>query len=120
MKRDMDLVRAIMIKVAEKLPPIGYLQDRVSIEGYDAATIDGHIALLIEAGFLEGKVNKAANVVAITGLPWRGHDFIDAAKDDTIWSRAKALVLKHSTSVSFDVLLELLKAEAKNRLGLGS
>jgi hypothetical protein len=120
MNRDMDLVRAILSKVAEKLPPIGYLQDRVSIEGYDAATIDGHIALLIEAGFLEGKVNKAANVVAITGLPWKGHDFIDAARDDTTWAKAKATILKHGASLSFDVLLEVLKAEGKKRLGLGS
>jgi hypothetical protein len=118
MKRDMDLVRAIMNEVADRLPPMGHMQDRVSIEGYDAATIDGHIELLIEAGLLEGRVNKGQKVIVITGLPWTGHDFIDAARDNTIWSKVKASMLKHVTSVSFDVFLELLKAEGKKRLGL--
>ena len=108
-----------MNEVAEKLPPIGYLQDRVSIEGYDAATIDGHIALLIEAGLLDGKVSQAAHTAAITGLPWKGHDFIAAAKDDTTWAKAKSTVLKHGASLPFDLLLEWLKAEGKKRLGLG-
>jgi len=120
MKRDMDLARAIMNEVEEKLPPMGNLESRVSIEGYDPAIIDGHIELLIEADLLEGRVNKAAKMIVITGLPWKGHDFISAAKDNTIWAKAKSTILKHGASLPFDVLLEWLKAETKNHLGLGS
>lgn len=118
MKRDMDLVRAIMNEVAEKLPPMSHLQERLSIDGYDSATIDGHLELLIEAGLLEGRVNKPAKVVVITGITWNGHDFIAAAKSDTTWAKAKASMVKHGASLPFDLLLELLKSEAKSLFGL--
>jgi Hypothetical protein (DUF2513) len=113
----MDLVRAILNEVEEKLPAIGPMANRVTVEGYDSATIDGHIEIMIEAGLLKGK-GLGAGGIMVTGLPWAGHDFIGAAKDNTIWAKAKGSILKHGSSISFDLLLEWLKAEGRQRFGL--
>jgi Hypothetical protein (DUF2513) len=121
MKRDMDLVRAILNEVEMKLPPMGGMREP-EIDGYDQGTIFAHVELLHDAGLINARIMRGANhqgAVHIIGLTWAGHDFIDAAKDNTIWNKVKASVFKHATSVPFDVLLELLKAEAKKQLGLG-
>jgi hypothetical protein len=45
-----------------------------------------------------------------------GHDFLDAARDATIWSEAKDKALKPGVSWAFSMLAEFLKAEAKAHL----
>jgi len=51
-------------------------------------------------------------------VTWNGHEFLNAAKDATIWEKAKATLFKTSTSITFDLLVEWLKAEARQKLGL--
>lgn len=120
MKRDFDLIRLIL-KDIESLPA-GYYTNDFKYDGeYDQATIYGHIDLLIEEKFINGIAHKSSgNVdrIHVTGLTWKGHDFIDAAKDDTLWNKAKETILKPTAAITFTILLEWLKKEAKNQLGL--
>ena len=120
MKRDMDLVRAILNVIEEQhLPNTGNWAP--TIEGYDAATILAHVELLNDAGLLKAKIMKGlggSGGAHITGITWAGYEFINAAKDETIWVKAKSAILKHGSSMTFDLLLELLKAETRKRLGL--
>ena len=74
-------------------------------------------ANLVTAADISSKDDKSPNAI-LTGLSWLGHEFLDAAKDDTIWSKAKKTVLKSTAGITFDVLLEWLKAEVKGRIGL--
>jgi hypothetical protein len=60
MKRDMDLVRAILNEVETKLPPIGGMREPV-VDGYDPATIFAHVELLHEAGLLNARIMRGAN-----------------------------------------------------------
>ena len=63
-----------------------------------------------------------------TGLPspygiviemtWKGHDFLDATKDETVWDKARQTILKPAAGIAFDVLVDWLKAQAKLRLGI--
>ncbi len=97
-----------------------YLQD---LGGeYEPATIYAHIELLLEEDFIKGKIHKnhdnIIDALHITGLTWKGHDFIDAAKDESIWMKAKETILKPTVSITFSLLLEWLKEEAKKKLGL--
>jgi hypothetical protein len=120
MKRDLDLVRLILKEIEEKQPPGIAIQD-ISIDGYDRQTVYAHIGLMANAGLLNGEVieGMVGNVgVIIRGLTWNGHDFIAAATDESIWTKTKTTVAKHGPAVTFDVLLEMLKAEIRMRLGL--
>jgi hypothetical protein len=98
MKRDFDLIRRIM-KHIETLQPGNFADENSFTEylglakEYDKATICEHIELLIEEKFIKGKVHRnhdnVIDAVHITGLTWQGHDFIGAAKDESIWKKAK-------------------------------
>jgi hypothetical protein len=119
MKRDFDLIRRIMTDIEEK--PAGLQIRSLTYPEYDQATIYQHINLLINENFINGITHKTAariDAIIINGLTWKGHDFIDAAKDDTLWKKAKETILKPTVSMTFTILLEWLKEEAKKKLGL--
>jgi hypothetical protein len=118
MKRDFDLIRRILIDIQDM--PAGTFCQVIAYPGeYDPATISEHVALLIDSALINGEMIKAFDSIdgfLITGLTWKGHDFIDAAKDNSIWNKAKQTVLKPTVSITFDLLLEWLKAQAKQIL----
>ena len=123
MKRNADLIREIAI-ATEKLPFNGELR---SLEGIDAETFFEHVKLMDEAGLLDCLLIKPFNPsppeAIITGLTWDGHDFLDAARSDALWKRAKESVIGPTMSWTFSILKEWLKAESKTSLpalrGLG-
>ena len=120
MIRDFDLIRKILLVVQAN--PAGTGTISVSFEGeYPQNLVNEHAELLIEAGLLKGRALRGGNglgPVAIEGLTWAGHDFIDAAKDETIWAKAKTTVLKPAVAVTFDALLQWLKRQVLDSLGL--
>jgi len=124
MKRNFDLIRRIMVHV-EKVPP-NHFVDEVSLQylsdEYGQEIVLQHVKLLMEENFLKGKIhqnhNDVIDKIRITEITWKGHDFIEAAQDDSIWNKAKETVLKPTVSITFSLLLEWLKQEAKIKLGL--
>lgn len=69
---------------------------------------------LIDANFIEGNGILPHDVRNLR-LTWAGHDFLDAARDDTIWNMAKDKFLKPGISWTFAILVEWLKAEARKK-----
>jgi hypothetical protein len=101
--------------------PAGNPCQNLSYPGeYDRATIVEHVALLIEECLVKGEIYQVwpDNSFLIDGLTWKGHDFIEAAKDDSIWLKATKTLFLPTVSITFDLLLQWLKAEAKQKLGL--
>jgi len=49
-------------------------------------------------------------------LSWHGHDFIDAVRDEGIWSKTKRSVAETSGSVPFEVLKQLATAFLKKKI----
>jgi len=87
MKRDMDLVRAILKKISDHDDPYG-LNGIPEIEGYSNQLVSYHIGILSDAGLLTANpLNESGvgfeNYFEIN-LTRQGQDFIDAAKDETI------------------------------------
>ena len=125
MKRNFDLVRHIMARI-ESVRPGSFTDETTYLHDlggeYEPVTIYAHIELLLEEKFIKGKIHKnhddIIDALHITGLTWKGHDFVDASKDESIWMKAKETILKPTVSITFSLLLEWLKEEAKKKLGL--
>jgi Hypothetical protein (DUF2513) len=121
MKRDVDLQRSILLFVEGHSPPHGGLDKPLAISGYDRETVFAHAELLIEDGLIDGRVLRGmvgfvdVHVLKLTSA---GHDAIAAAKDDTRWQKAKKTLIEKGVSVTFSVLVELLKLEARKHAGL--
>jgi len=81
-----------------------------------------HSALLIEAGLVHGEIVLDGNgqpVGTVTlRLTWAGHEFLDAARNDTIWHKAGERIKKSGVDVTISLLKELLDQLLKQSLGL--
>lgn len=119
MKRDMDLVRQILLALEGDQHA-----DAQSKARYEHATIAYHAALLIEAGLVEGTTTKDTEGMPagyfLRRMTWAGHDFLDSMRDDTIWTKARESILKPIGGVAFEVLKEWLRAEMRHKLGLAN
>jgi hypothetical protein len=121
MKRDMDLIRSILLWIESQ--PEGHNTGwELSVPGYSADEVSYHVHLMGQAGLLVvepstsiGSKVPAAIPVSIT---WDRCDFLAATKDDTVWAKARAKVIAPAGGVAFKLLLEWLMAEGKARLGL--
>jgi hypothetical protein len=116
MKRDMDVIRAIILNVEGDKYPYG---GRVNLPGVSEETCAYHVALMIDAGLVEGHVIKSIScpyaAAGIERLTSAGHDFCDGIKHDTIWNKAKGL----AGSLGLPVVVECVKVEAR-RLVFGA
>lgn len=121
MKRDMDLIRKILFEIERLYPFKDYRLETIEIENYDNFTIYYHLCLLKEADLIEGTEEPTINSQREfypTRLTWKGYDFLDAARNDTIWKQAKAFIKDKGMGLSFDVLKGVLILKAKQELGL--
>lgn len=119
MKRDMDLVRTILLTVEEKGLPRGFFQ--LDLPGYDQETVSHHVLLLGDAGLLEVQNRKLLNHFEVMPkrLTWAGHEFLDAARNDTVWNKAKDMVKEKGGAIPFEVLKALLVKLAASVFGIG-
>lgn len=120
MKRDMNLVREILMWAESR--EHGYAGSNPEIEGYSDEEVGYHVYLMEQAGLVNAadatSMDDDSPCALLQNLTWTGHEFIDASNDDSIWSKAKEKVLKPGVSMTFSLLLDWLKAEAKTKLGL--
>lgn len=127
MKRDMNLIRKLMIEVREKGEiGLGFQSSKVpevqdeSGNDYDRETILDHMMMLVECGLAEGTVKLTGPTTygTINRLTFAGHDFIEAASNETIWNKAMQKVRDAGSSVSISTLSAVMQQLAKSALGL--
>jgi hypothetical protein len=117
MKRDMDLVRAILIEI-EKFGTVQ--QYTLDIEGYEEQNVAYHVMLLKEASFILAAVAETSDrIIAYPiRLTWQGHEFLDNARDETRWNEAKKIAGQKGGSMAFDVIKGVLVQLALQTVGL--
>ena len=113
MKRDMDLIRQILLTLenAEEFEtPLN-----LTVDGYDENEIVYHVYLLDQAGLIKAFdfSNDTFPDWRASHLTWSGHEFLAAAKDDTRWKKAKALITKHGGTATFEIVKTLLTESLK-------
>src|SRR4051794_19325385 len=103
MKRDMDLARQILLALEENPESTGQQGVDVAIEGRSPVEISYHVMLLDEADLLEAM--DASDSEGLDWMPlrltWQGHEFLDAAKEEGIWQKAKAIVKQKTGGLAF-------------------
>ena len=124
MKRDPDLVRNILLALENKASSNDAITaKKMMIDGWSEEEVNYHLLLLVEAGYIRGKDSSSDNrtIVFVTRLTWEGHEFLDAARDDERWEKAKSSISKvggWSFEVIKPILIELAKDAIKASLGL--
>ena len=118
MKRDMDLVRTLLLRVEDMPMKAGSVygipwdSDFFNVEDHDHDDCIKHFELLVEAGFIAAPGTQGMTDFMITGLTWEGHEFIDSIRSPEVWDRTKAGMRKVG-GFGLDLMVQLAKAEGK-------
>jgi len=100
MKRDMDLLRSLLLKVEEQ-PPFGPFTTP-EVPGHSEDELYYHAKLAEDAGFVEADFMMDGFIV--TRLTYAGHEFLDAAREETLWNKAKQIVLSNAGTLTVEAL----------------
>lgn len=106
MKRDMDLVREILIHVSESNSPV---DASVFVDTHnDSEKIIYTIDIMKEAGLVKASIQKAFQVgyvsASINSLTWEGHDFLDSVRNDKVWKEVKKTISKVAGVTSITII----------------
>lgn len=109
MKRDMELVRELLLCVEAD----GNIEKLCEKHGHDV--VAGHVAILLDARLIVGSLfydrdqSRRNPDFVIVRLTWAGHEFLDNARDETVWNKVTSTIKNAATTASFEVLVEMLK-----------
>jgi hypothetical protein len=119
MKRDMDLARKILFAIESCDDPLGP-QSSLEVEGYADMVIAYHVKLLAQAGLIEAddvsEMGEDGFRWWAGSLTWEGHEFLEAARDDTRWNKTKRLVSDKAGGLMFEALKFALMQGIKSQL----
>lgn len=119
MKRDLDLVRQVLLQV-EALPAGPPAQYRTS--EIDDPVLLAHFELVIAAGLVNGKIARSqgtrGDVISISGLTWEGHEWIEMVRSQTVWNEIKSTLLQHGGALTYELTKAVARRILRARLGL--
>lgn len=118
MKRDMNLIREILLYV-ESTDETQLSGCALRIAGHDDQVVGRHVQLLAEAGLLHANVletDQGPVLAQVSRLSWAGHEFLDAARNEGVWSKTLAFLKHEGVTVPVEVLKTLLISQVKSWL----
>lgn len=118
MKRDMELIRKMILRIEDHLT--GWAPD-INIEGYTAAQIGYHAYLLVDSGLAVGDdltdSGDSGPCYSIKHLTPAGHDFADSVRSQYVWDEVMGDIQeKGLPSVTLDIAKKLLDKAIRKRL----
>ena len=125
MKRDMDLVRNILLAIESEDKSLDDIRLNLALDKLykdDAQKpsyeiIVGHIEIMEEAELVSVKFIRSMNShPAVSGLrmTWAGQEFLADARDEGVWANTK----EKAGDASFGVVKQVLAEIVKKTLGL--
>ena len=120
MKRDMNLVREILLAVEAREHGMGAAE--LNIEGHSQEEIGYHVYLMGKAGLLVAveitHLGSPSPEALASGLTWQGHDFLDAARDPSLWQKALDKIRTTGSALTIEIVKAVLVQLTRQQLGL--
>src|SRR5205807_3777956 len=96
MQRNMDLVRTILMRIEDS--PSGWASQPFGIAGFTPEQVGYHAHIMMEDGLIEAiditNMSSTGPEAVPQSLTWKGHEFLDLARDQKRWNQAKASIVK--------------------------
>ena len=124
MKRDLDLVRSILIYVENAGSEVD--ADDMATERWPIETVAYHVRLMAHHGLVDVSqdfrdMNGDTIELAVAGITWDGQDYLDSIREPKVWGRVKKTLASTVGSTTLDVVRQTgsMVALAMVREGLG-
>ena len=115
MKRDMDLIREILLETEKSTRP---LDISVFVNATRPKEYVGYNMFLMEQAGLITLIKQPADndpyyVCQANTITWDGQEFLTNVKDEQNWQKAKKIVAQRTGDISFEILKTIVAAIAK-------
>lgn len=113
MKRDMDLIRNLLIRIEEVYEPgAGIINfSKLRMDGYDDKIIVEHLLLMQEAGLIRNinakKYVTGSTILSIGNLTNEGYDTLEKFRNDTVWNKTKEIARDKGLPVLIDIFSQV-------------
>ena len=101
MKRDMDLVRLILLEIESS--EYDEIED-FKIDGYDVSLVKYNGELLLQAGLINKFYEDSIGELIAGQLTWEGCDYLDKIRDNSIWKKTKDIISQKGLPVIVDTI----------------
>ena len=106
MKRDMELVRLILLKIEEEYRSTAIYN--LKIPHYDMETVAYHCKILKEAGLISDYDSRYADgklwCFGVGSLTWDGNDFLDKIRDNSRWKKIKDTITQKGLPLAIETI----------------
>ena len=121
MKRDMDIVRKLLLYLEGEVDYKPLRSSDIAIGGYSDAQIGYHLGILADGGLIDvidtNSMDSKVFSCFVKGITWQGHEFLDSVRDDGVWSHTMEK-LKPLGSASLEIVKSVAIACITGKLGL--
>ena len=128
MRRDPELIRDLLL-VFEKKEDFKIKEaESFEIGGHDTKTIEYHFMLMAQAELVDYEAFRSKSnperliKVMPFNLTWKGHEYLDAVRDKSVWQKAMKASKGKTGDFIFDVAFAIgrqtIKVAAKKATGL--
>jgi hypothetical protein len=121
MQRNMDLVRTILMRIEDS--PSGWVAQPFGVAGFTTEQVGYHAHIMMEDGLIEGvdvtNFESKGPEAMPRALTWKGHEFLDLARDQKRWNQAKIAIGKVG-SAPISVWMKVLHDLMLKELGVAS
>jgi hypothetical protein len=107
MKRDLDLIRQILLAIENDQQPL-------TIAGETAARVGYHVQLLLDEGYVEGNVlwdgvgeDHVPVGYCVNRITMAGHDYLDSIRDPKVWNKTKSVLENVGGSAALEVVKDV-------------
>lgn len=122
MKRNIDLIRQILLYCEDKNPDRVYTDELADALDVDFETVSYHIQLLDDCGYIQTDAMHAMGTLMPDFIIYRitsyGHDYLDAVRDDGVYKETKKKLGSKFTSITLDVVKLVATEVIKDQLGI--
>jgi len=116
MKRDMNLIRELLLQLEESQGEIKV--SNLQVAGYSDKEIAYNAYIMIEGGLAQGSTFTLMEdgrpvAVTLTNLTSAGHDFSDSIKNDTVWNNTLNYLKEKGGNIPFTLIPPIAALFAK-------
>lgn len=112
MKRDMDLVRLILLKIEDEYHD-SYIYD-LPVAGYDLPTVAYHCDILHDAGYISYyepfHADDELQSFRVGALTWAGNEYLEKVRDNSRWAKVRQVMLDKGLPFTIDMVKKIADA----------
>ncbi len=109
MKRDMDLIRKILLVIEEQYVDTALYN--IEVEDYNMKAIAYHCKILHDAGLIsdydDWYADDELQGFGVSSLTWDGHEFLDKIRDNTVWNKTKTVMKEKGLPFAIETIKKI-------------